>query len=197
MRALPAIDRETKNLLNERKRIHRKLNLPGLPYQRITELCSYSKVLNAAINIKLSATISKSFHRILESIPPNTDAFKIVKRISSYKRKDPTPTTLYHNNNKDSTITGTKNIANALVEQFSDNHSLPSTQSSPYDEIVANTMNGIINSRHQITFSKTVPAKIENHKQLEQINELIPDVQKNLLISTESTIQVLKNMKAK
>lgn len=111
--------------------------------------------------------------------------------------KIPFPRAIYTDDNKNHIIRDEGEIAEKMVEIFTERASEANQRTSPFDGLVNRSSAAIQLMNFQIQFNDEIRADIETNVQLHEINEKLPVYQRKLLTSMEEITEITHERQAK
>lgn len=132
----------------------------------------------------LKNDINTHFVNYLVDLNNANDTFDTVKKFTKHKYKNSSVEIVYADEDKTTSIIGDEKVANALANKFEANHNLTINSNSIHENEVKNVMKTFetfVESGQTIKFSQQISPNIGTRDELDEINALLPPMQRNLL----------------
>lgn len=194
------LSRTTESILKEKHRLSRLLSRKrkAMAEQRvINKLNSSINIINVMLRNNLRHDNSVLYHKKLDEVRCNADAFKFIKAHSCHNKKLTQINKLFLDESKTAYVSEPKDIVNNLATLFEANHRLTTDKKSVHEPEVKESIEKLSNHNSNIVFDDGITAKIENNEQLCEINTKLGAEQKNLLTSTEEIIEIINTRRNK
>lgn len=187
------LSKSTRALQNESKRLQRILFRSGglLNYQYAQSLKKRISLLKNMISNAVNTETSQFFTNLYDRVGNTRDSFKLIRRYTGLKSSTTANSGLFTDESKRTLLSDPELIANTLGEQFSANHSLTLNQPSAHSFEAAVDNHLITNHISGFDFDHNIRADILDSEQLEFVNSLLPEHQRDLLTSAEEVQNII------
>lgn len=202
---VPCVDQKTKILLNAeglavqralKQRQRRLYRLGGgfrLPPGSISQINTEIKLLKGMLLAIVGSQTNKFFMDAYGSIKSNMDAFRVIKRYTRHKKREPPPVVVFNDDDKINGIVGNENISNLFANRFHFNNELTLNYPSAYAGEVYGSVITLANVSEYIKFNDQITPDIRDNDELAVINALLPSGQVGLLTCAREVRDVVES----
>lgn len=141
-------------------KLHRSANFPGMPQSIVNQKRQQIKIIEIAIKNLLLSEYSECIIAKLKSINKNANMFCELRKNCGLGAKIPFPKTIYTDDTKNHLIKDEKDIAEKMLEIFTERANEAIQRTSPNDGIVDHTNETIRTADFQIQFNDEFRADI-------------------------------------
>lgn len=133
----------------------------------------------------------KYFTNLYDSIKSTREAFGVIKRFTSHKKRETAGGAIYLDENKTNLIAGQNKLANAFGEHFTKNHNLTANFVSTHTHEVEQSLFAFNNAPLSINFNDEISPIIRDKYTLDTYNRFLPGYRANILTSAEEVTQLV------
>lgn len=157
------LSQQTLSIKRKHKQLKRRLfNNTHANYTTLIRLRGEIKQIFQMLINSIQFDIRNFYNNALANTRSNRDIHRTIKFHTAYKKNARISDVLFSSENKDESVIGSKNIANAFADHFSRNHNLSTHLHSITDDEVNVVVDTINNNNIRIVFNDVISPKIIN-----------------------------------
>lgn len=172
------------------RRLHRNGSLMSDVDRRSTIV--EVRLLRGMVVRRVQFELGQFFTNQYDSVTTQRDAYDTIRRFTGHKSRPTISGSLYLDANKTDVVAGAETLANTFADRFLTNHMLTINVPSPDQDEATRIVSELRHSNSRITFSPDIPASIPNRTRLDEIEQLLPPIQRGLLTTEEEVAAIIR-----